>query len=570
MIHASYFRNFWLLSCALISTTGFLSAAELPLKLSGNIVDVVHGEIFPGTVEIADGKIVSITRDSGTYSQYLIPGLVDAHVHIESSMLSPAEFAHLAVVHGTVATVSDPHEIANVMGVPGVEAMIANGKTVPFKFYFGAPSCVPATGFETAGAILDVKAVDALLRNPEILYLTEMMNFPGVIHGDPDVLAKLESARRHGKTIDGHAPGLTGPDLEKYVSAGIHTDHECFMLPEAQEKVRLGMKIIIREGSAARNFDALHPLLGAHSDVCMFGTDDCHPNALVQGHINLVIKRALALGYDPMAVLRCATLNPVKHYGLAVGLLQKGDSADLVLVDNLKDFNVLATYSGGTKVAEAGKSLVKASLMPALNQFRTQPKLATHFAIPAGTGRVKVIEITDGQLMTKKILMTPKIEGGQVVADVANDVLKLVVVNRYADTEPAVALIKNFGLKRGAIASSVAHDSHNIVAVGANDADLLNAVNAVIKNQGGLAVSVEGHTETLPLNIAGLMSNSDGYRVAAQYSALEDQAKALGSSLRAPFMTLSFTALLVIPELKLSDRGLFDGQKFEFTSLFER
>ncbi len=553
----------------MIVSSGFLTAAEVPQKLSGNIVDVVRGEIFPGTLQIADGKIVSVTRETQSYSQYLMPGLVDAHVHIESSMLSPAEFARLAVVHGTVATVSDPHEIANVLGVPGVEAMIANGKTVPFKFYFGAPSCVPATGFESAGAVLDAQAVDLLLQKPEIRYLSEMMNFPGVIFNDPQVLAKIERARHYGKTVDGHAPGLSGKDLEKYVAAGIHTDHECYTLAEALEKIGLGMKIIIREGSAARNFEALQPLLRTHPAVCMLGMDDSHPNDLAEGHINVLIKRALAHGHDFMAVLRSATLNPVKHYDLAVGLLQKGDPADLIVVDNLKDFSILATYVNGLRVAEAGKSLVKASPMAVLNQFRTQLKQASDFAIPAKTGRVKVIEVTHGQLVTKKLLLSPKVEAGFVLSDRANDVLKLVVVNRYSDEKPAVALVRNFGLKKGAIATSVAHDSHNIVAVGVSDADLVAAVNEVIKNQGGLTVCADGLTESLPLPIAGLMTNSDGYRVAAQYSALDRRAKELGTTLRAPFMTLSFTALLVIPELKLSDRGLFDGQKFEFTPLFE-
>lgn len=543
--------------------------AEAPATFSGNIVDVVAGTIFPGTVEVADGRIARITRNSEVYQNYLVPGLIDAHVHIESSMLSPAEFARLAVVHGTVGTVSDPHEIANVLGVPGVMAMIENGNTVPFRFAFGAPPCVPATDFESAGAKLDSKAVEALLERPEIRFLSEMMNFPGVIHGAEDVMSKIRSAARRGKPVDGHAPGLSGAPLETYVAAGIQTDHECFTLAEAEEKIGLGMRIIIRDGSAARNFEALHPLLARQGERCMFGTDDCHPNDLAEGHIDRLVRRSIALGYDTMTVLRCATLNPVRHYRLPVGLLQPGDPADFIAIDDLKRFTVRATFIGGQKVAEAGKSLLRGVAMPTMNRFEARAKRPEDFALNAGTGLAKVILVEDGQLVTQTLRTRPRIEAGQVIADIEADILKIAVVNRYTDSQPAVALVKNFGLKRGALASSVAHDSHNIVAVGTSDAEIARAVNAVISQKGGLAVTADGHVEVLPLPIAGLMTNEDGFAVAKRYSELDRRAKALGTKLRAPYMTLSFMALLVIPELKLSDRGLFDGKAFAPTTVFD-
>lgn len=572
-MHPMNLKTLGLTMClATLTPAGGLPASVESLTLSGRIVDVVRGEVFPGRLEIAGGRIARVVRteagdDAGT--RLLVPGLVDAHVHIESSMLSPAEFARMAVVHGTVGTVSDPHEIANVLGIPGVLAMIENGRTVPFHFHFGAPPCVPATGFEQAGAALDVTAVDALLRHPEIGYLSEMMNFPGVIAGAPDVLEKIRLARTRGKVVDGHAPGLRGQALRTYVSAGIQTDHECFTLEEAEEKIALGMKIIIRDGSAARNFAALHPLLARHAAMCLFGTDDCHPNDLERGHIDRFLQRAIALGHDPLTVLRCATLNPVRHYGLKCGLLQPGDSADVVVLDGWQGCRVLATYIGGRKVAEDGKSLLRGTPMPEMNQFRALPKSPSDFALQAGSGAARVIEVEDGQLVTRAGRAVPRIAGGLVLCDTETDVLKLAVVNRYADRSPAVALIRGFGLKRGALAASVAHDSHNIVAVGASDEDLALAVNAVIGRKGGLAVVADGSVEMLPLPIAGLMTNEDGYRVAARYSELDRRAKELGTGLRAPFMTLSFMALLVIPELKLSDRGLFDGKTFVPTTLFE-
>lgn len=544
-------------------------AADPAQKISGNIVDVVKAEIYPGTLVIKDGKIKEIVRDDKMYVDYIIPGLVDAHVHIESSLLPPSEFARLAVVHGTVATVSDPHEIANVLGVPGIDTMIEDAKKGPFKFHFGASSCVPATAFETAGAKIDADAVGQLLQRSEIKYLSEMMNYPGVLQDDPEVMAKLKAARDHKEPVDGHAPGLMGEDLKKYVGAGISTDHETLTFDEGMEKAALGMNVIIREGSAAKNFNALHKLIGKYPALCMFGSDDKHPDDLVKGHINEMVKRAFALGYEKMAVLRCASYNPVKHYGLDVGLLQKGDPADLVVVDDFERFNILKTYINGKLVAQDGKSLLEKQAANIKNQFLAREKKPEDFRVKAQEGVLYVIGAIDGQLVTQKLKVTPKIVGGYVVSDPDRDILKITVVNRYQDVPPAVAFVKRFGLKKGAIASSFAHDSHNVIAVGVSDEDIARAVNLVIRDRGGLALAYDQHEEILDLPIAGLMSNQDGYQVAEQYSKMTATVKELGSQLKAPYMTLSFMALLVIPDLKLSDKGIFDGRSFRFIDLFD-
>jgi adenine deaminase len=547
------------------------------MKLSGNIVDVVAGEIFPGTLTVRDGVIVDISRDAATYSTYLLPGLVDAHVHIESSMLVPSEFARMAVVHGTVATVSDPHEIGNVLGVAGVEFMIEEGATAPFKFMFGAPSCVPATSFETAGAEIDVDAVRALLARPQIGYLSEMMNYPGVIGGDPMVLAKIRAAHDAGKPVDGHAPAVSGDALRAYVAAGITTDHESFTLDEANEKIALGMKILIREGSAAKNFDALVPLVASHPERCMFCSDDKHPDDLLEGHIDALVRRAVARGIDPLAAVRCATLNPVRHYRLAVGLLQPGDPADLIEVTDLARFEVLRTFVDGRLVAERGVSLIardSARLAAPVggselevNRFDATPRRPADFRVESDGGTLRIIDAIDEQLVTRSLERQAIIEQGAVACDLENDIVKIAVVNRYQNAAAAVTFIRGFGLRRGAIASSVAHDSHNIIAVGASDDELCRAVNAVIDNRGGLSVVDGAAVETLALPVAGLMSADDGRTVAERYSRLDRRAKELGSSLRAPYMTLSFMALLVIPSLKLSDQGLFDGERFQFVPL---
>ncbi len=535
--------------------------------VSGKIVDLIANKIFPGIVTVSNGKIASISPAQNVDDQYVVPGLIDAHVHIESSMLIPSEFARLASVHGTVATVSDPHEIANVLGIDGVHYMINNGKKVPFKFYFGASPCVPATGFESSGANIGAEQLDELLGSSEIKYMSEMMNFPGVLFHDEEVMQKIAVAKKHNKPIDGHAPGLKGDDARKYIEAGITTDHECFTMEEALDKIKYGMKIQIREGSAAKNFDALVGLLKTHADMVLFCSDDKHPNDLVKGHINQLVKRAIALGYDPLLVLKSCILNPIEHYKLDVGILQAGDNADFILVDNLSDFNIIETYVNGELIAKDGKTLIASVRESEPNIFKAEKITVGDIAVRASSAKIKVIKAFDGQLITEKMEMEAKVENGNVVSDVDRDILKMMVMNRYKKAPPAIAFIHNFGFKSGAIASTVAHDSHNIIAVGTSDKDIVRAVNLLVDTHGGISVinGSEGHV--LPLPVAGLMSADDGYKAAAAYEKMDSLAKLLGSKLKAPFMTLSFMALLVIPELKLSDEGLFDGKKFQFTDL---
>jgi len=620
------------------------------MQIIGRLVDILKQNIYPATITVEDGMIQSVTpmTSSGNTAAepspssaagiparpdhsavasdigrslerpltgpFILPGFIDAHVHIESSLLIPSEFARLAVVHGTVATVSDPHEIANVCGLPGVEFMIRNGHSVPFHFNFGAPSCVPATRFETAGATLDAKKVEELLSRPEIKYLSEMMNFPGVLHKDPEVMEKIAAAQRLGKPIDGHAPGLRGQQAREYIAAGISTDHECFTAEEALDKLQLGMKILIREGSAARNFEALIGLLNDWPDQMMFCSDDKHPDSLVAGHIDRLCARAVAKGIDLFKVLKAACINPVLHYQLDSGLLRPGDSADFIVVEDLRHFKVLQTYIKGTLVARTGVSHIasttlatspspttSSSLLTAspINQFNCNPHTPEDFAYPLdkwgeeeNVEQVYVIEALDGQLITNK-LVVPVADtlpaNGRLNSNPEKDILKIVVVNRYQPNIPvAKSFIRNFGLKRGALASSVAHDSHNIVAVGVDDESICRAVNLIIAQQGGLSCvdpappapaaftpvsditgdPIPSVTPTateliLPLPVAGLMSMDDGYSVATAYTAIDHLAKGLGCTLSAPFMTLSFMALLVIPHLKLSDLGLFDGDAFK-------
>lgn len=542
-------------------------------SLTANLVRITERRIAPATLTIENGLIQSIT-EIGTSEDpnlpYLLPGFVDSHVHVESSLLIPSEFARLAVVHGTVGTISDPHEIANVCGMDGVLYMIENGRQVPFKFHFGAPSCVPATTFETAGATLDVDDVTALLQRDDIYYLSEMMNFPGVLFKDPDVLAKIAAAQAVGKPVDGHAPGLRGEQAEAYIRAGMSTDHECFTEDEARDKLQRGMKILIREGSAAKNFEALHPLLHQHYQQMMFCSDDKHPDSLLEGHINQLCARAVAAGIDVFQVLYAACIHPVEHYNMRIGLLQVGDPADMILVNNLKDFLVHATYIDGQLVAENGTTHIPRVAWPTINQFRASPITPRDLHVSAtSASSIPVIEALDGQLITNRIDWKPLAEGDSVVSSVEEDILKLVVINRYQSAPPAISFIRNFGLKHGALASTVAHDSHNIIAVGVDDESLSEAINAVIRAEGGLSVSYvldeAKKTDVLALPVAGLMSNEDGYDVADLYTKLDQTVKTvLGSPLRAPFMTLSFMALLVIPHLKLSDKGLFDGNQFRF------
>ena len=535
--------------------------------LKGNIVDILNKSIFKGEVLIENGKIKSIIPKDCNETHYILPGFIDAHIHIESSMLVPSEFAKIAVNHGTVATVSDPHEIANVLGVKGVEFMIENGKQTPFKFNFGAPSCVPATPFESAGAVINSNNIKALMAKPDIKYLAELMNYPGVIYKDRDVHKKIEWAKYYKKPIDGHAPGLRGKDLDTYISAGISTDHECFSYEEGLEKLQKGMKVIIREGSAAKNFNALIDLLPKHYQNIMFCSDDKHPDDLLLGHINQLCARAVAKGIDIFKVLQAACINPVAHYNLDVGLLKVGHPADCIIVEDLEDFKVLQTYIDGDLVSDQGHSKIPHVNFEVLNNFNTQKKKVKDFEFQSSSEKIRVIECVDGELVTNSIIEKATIENGNLVSNTDNDILKIVVVNRYQDVAPSVAFIKNFGLKEGAIASSVGHDSHNIIAVGVTDEAICNAVNLIIEYKGGICAVSNSEQKIVPLPVAGIMSDKDAKTIGAQYSEIDQMAKDMGSKLNAPYMSLSFMALLVIPSLKLGDKGLFDGNAFEFVSV---
>ena len=535
--------------------------------IQGQIVDIQNQRVFSGEITINSGKIQSITEKEHDVKHYILPGFVDAHIHIESSMLVPSEFAKIAVKHGTIATVSDPHEIANVLGVKGVEFMIENGKKTPFKFNFGAPSCVPATTFESAGAVIDSDDIKTLMAHPDIKYLAEMMNYPGVLFDDEEVLKKIAWAKHYNKPVDGHAPGLRGNDVTKYINAGISTDHECFTYDEALEKLQKGMKILIREGSAAKNFEALIDLLPEHYQNMMFCSDDKHPDDLLLNHINALCARAVAKDIDVFKVLQAACVNPVKHYNLDVGLLQKDDVADFIIVEDLKDFNTLQTYINGELVFDNGTSLVKDVAFENLNNFNTEIKTVEDFKVESTAKQIRVIEALEGQLVTNQLTEEATILNGNLVSNTETDVLKMTVVNRYKNDEPALAFIKNFGLKEGAIASSVGHDSHNIIAVGVSDEAICKAVNLIIENKGGICAVSNTDQKIVSLPVAGIMSDKNAETIGHAYAELDAFAKQLGTTLNAPYMTLSFMALLVIPSLKLSDKGLFDGGKFEFTSL---
>ncbi|MGC6431567.1 MAG: adenine deaminase [Jejuia sp.] len=536
-------------------------------KLQGQIVDIQNKRIYKGEIAIENGKITSVIEKEHNINHYILPGFIDAHIHIESSMLVPSEFARIAVNHGTVATVSDPHEIANVLGVKGVEFMIENAKQVPFKFNFGAPSCVPATNFESAGAVIDSEDIKTLLENPDIKYLSEMMNYPGVIYDDEEVLKKIAWAKHYKKPIDGHAPGLRGEDITKYINAGISTDHECFTYEEALEKLQKGMKILIREGSAAKNFEALIDLLPEYFKNMMFCSDDKHPDDLLVGHINQLCARAVSKGIDVFKVLQAACVNPVKHYNLDVGLLNVGDTADYIVVEDLKDFKTLQTYISGELVFDNGTSLIAPVNFKNINNFDCEGKTVSDFRIESSSKQIRVIEALEGQLVTNEVIEDGLIENGNLVSNTENDILKMTVVNRYQNQKPAITFIKNFGLKEGAIASSVGHDSHNIIAVGVSDELICKAVNLIIENKGGICAVSNSEEQVISLPVAGIMSDKDVETIGKAYSELDTFAKTLGSKLNAPYMTLSFMALLVIPSLKLSDKGLFDSSKFQFTNL---
>ncbi|PWJ42806.1 adenine deaminase [Sediminitomix flava] len=540
-------------------------------KITANLIDIPKQSIYPAEVLFESGRIIEINElpENTELEGYIMPGFVDAHVHIESSMLVPSEFARLAVLHGTVATVSDPHEIANVNGIEGVEFMIENGKKVPLKFYFGAPSCVPATNFETAGANIGPDGIRQLLERDDIVYLAEMMNFPGVIYGDKEVHEKLAIAKELRKPIDGHAPQVRGEDLLKYIDVGISTDHECTTFDEAKEKIQNGMLVQIREGSAAKNYEALHALIDEYASRMMFCTDDMHPNQLIHGHLNKLVARAINDGHELFDVLNMACVNPVLHYNLNVGLLRENDPADFILVKDLTSFDVLQTYIDGELVAQEGQSFIKSVEVKPINKFYSYEVNASDFRIKPESKNLKVILAEDGQLITKAIQESALIENDNVISNSSEDILKLTVVNRYSKEKPAVAFIKGIGLKNGALASSIAHDSHNIIAVGADDESLAKAVNEIMNNQGGVTAFDGEKVHSLALGVAGLMTEADAFEVAKDYEAIVQKTKQLGVNLHDPFMTLSFMALLVIPELKLSDKGLFDGKSFQFTSVFD-
>ncbi|MFV0541232.1 MAG: adenine deaminase, partial [Aestuariibaculum sp.] len=454
--------------------------------LQGKIVDIPNRRIFKGEITIKNGKISAIKEKQHHIEHFILPGFVDAHIHIESSMLMPSEFARLAVMHGTVSTVSDPHEIANVLGVPGVLFMIENGKKVPFKFNFGAPSCVPATAFETAGATINSEAIKTLLENPDIKYLAEMMNYPGVLNNDSEVVKKITWAKHFNKPVDGHAPALRGEALSKYIKSGITTDHECFTYNEALEKLQKGMKILIREGSAAKNFEALIDLAHEHYKSMMFCSDDKHPDDLILNHINILCARAVAKGIDVFNVLQMACVNPVKHYNLDVGLLRVGDAADCIVVEDLIHFKILQTFVNGILVYSQGKPLIPQEAFKTPNNFKCGKKAIFDFRVPSKETKIRVIEAFNGQLVTNEVVLDAKLENGNLISDIDNDILKISVVNRYQNEKPAMGFIKNFGLKEGAIASSVGHDSHNIIAVGVSDEAICKAVNLIVEHKGGI------------------------------------------------------------------------------------
>lgn len=534
----------------------------------GNIVDPVAKTIFKGIVVVEKGRIKSIEKREVEEEVFILPGLVDSHIHIESSMLTPQNFSRLAVKHGTIATVSDPHEIANVLGEEGIEYMIRNAGGAEIKIFFGVPSCVPATDFESSGAKIDSLAVSRLLKRDDLYFLSEMMNYPGVIHGDKEVMEKMRAAKANNKKIDGHAPGLTGNDLSLYCKAGITSDHECFSSEEALEKIRNGMMIQIREGSAAKNFESLFPLMNEYPDKIMLCSDDLHPDDLLKGHVNLLFKKALSSGVELFCALRALTVNPVNHYKLPVGLLQAGDPADLIIADNLSDFNILKTVINGKLVFDSSHELSKPVKQELKNSFYRNDVVEKDIVIHDKGKKIKIIDVIDGELITKSRMVEPKVVEGKLVQDMERDILKIVVQNRYQKEKPATGFIGGFQIKDGGLVSSIAHDSHNIIALGTSDHIILELINWINEHNGGIAVHADGIITGLELPVAGIISDRPAEEVAALYSTIDSKAKKLGCNLKAPFMTLSFMSLLVIPELKLGNRGLFDVNKFQFTSLF--
>ncbi|MFH2142342.1 MAG: adenine deaminase [Bacteroidota bacterium] len=536
------------------------------MQISGNIVDVTRKEIYYGSFEIKSGRISRLTKISSEKKNkyYLMPGFVNSHIHIESTMLSPAEYARCVIRFGSVAAICDPHEIANVLGVYGIDFMIENGKNVPFKFYYGVPSCVPATEYETSGFELNAEVIKSLLKNDDISFLAEVMNYPAVLNNDKEIYEKINAAHHYKKPVDGHAPGLSGKDLYKYSNAGITTDHECFSYDEALEKIKAGIKIQIREGSAAKNFNALYKLIDQFPDEVMICTDDSHPDDLQKGHLNIILKQGINKNLNIFNLLKTVTVNPIKHYNLNVGLLNEGDPADFIEVDNLKELNVTKTYIRGKLLFNGKKVFFPESKMLSINNFNRSKISDKDIQLSSNEKFTSTIGVIDGELITKHFMFKLNKINNYLQPDITNDVLKIVIANRYNDAKPSVGFIHNFGLIRGAIASTIAHDSHNIIAVGVSDEMIVKAINRLVETKGGIVACDETEIVELSLEIAGLMTNEKIEVVSQKYISINKKAKELGSQLKAPFMTLSFMSLLVIPELKLSDKGLFDVTKFKF------
>ena len=552
------------------------------MDYQGHIVDVVSREIFDGTLTVEDGKIAEIKRGGLPERErpypYLMPGFIDSHVHIESSMMVPHEFARIAVSHGTIGVIADPHEIANVLGVEGVDYMIRSGRMAQFNFCFGAPSCVPALGgdVETNGATIDAEDIEKLMARPDIGFLAEMMNYPGVLAGDGEIMRKIEAARRHGKPVDGHAPGLTGHQRDQYAAAGITTDHECSTLEEGRSCIKAGMKVIIREGGAARDYEQLSPLIAESPDMVMLCTDDCHPEDFVREHINAIVMRALADGYDLWDILQAACVNPQRHYHLDWGLLQQGDPATFIIVDTVgPHFKVQSTVIRGMEVYSYNSSSLAMYLQLTAsdykgdhqdypNNFVAAPITEDDIFYNIKPGAAEhIINATDGSLVTGHEVWRM---GASMFSDTHPwlEVEKIVVYNRYQrGAKPMVGLIHGFGITNGAIAGSVAHDCHNIVAVGSNDGYIVRAINRVIEMGGGLVVVSADEENDIPLPIAGLMAPLTGHELAFRSMIMRQKVHDIGCMMKDPFITMAFMALPVIPNLKLTDRHLMDTKNME-------
>ena len=532
--------------------------------IEGNLVDVVNREIYPSTIKISERKIVSIERNSNSYDRYIMPGFVDAHVHVESSMLLPVEFSNIVTRLGTVAIVNDPHEIANVLGMEGVKKMMENSEKAALKFYYGIPSCVPATPFDRTAGKIDAEDAEEMAATGKFVALSEMMNIPGVLNNEPEVMAKLAVAKKYNLRIDGHAPALRGDKLSLYIGHGIETDHECVTLDEAEEKIMKGMKVIIREGSAAKNYEALKSLIGTRTDDVMFCTDDAHPDDLLQfGHINYMVKKALSDGFGIFDVLQVACLNPVRFYRLDVGTLNVGDKADFIITDDIERMNIISTFIDGENVFEKRSFYGLKEEWNSCNLFH-HDRLTIADIETTLSNQVECIKVMPDELVTGKMIFSLDNMNDKFESDLSADVLKIVYLNRYLNGKPQVGFVSGFGIKRGAFASCISHDSHNIIAIGCTDEDLVASINAVIEQKGGLSIKNGDKLLLLPLPIGGIISNLSCEEVAGQYLKLNDEIKTMGSVLKSPFMTLSFMSLIVIPYFKIGEKGMFDYNKFDF------